>query len=365
MSAVDAESDWIELGTVPAKMELQQDPFTIVYNEKQNSLFLITKSQTLPEDMLLFQYSFKTNSWSKYLITPSIKGDLAYLLNKPMLIHGNKIYICCDDNPKAITILTIGDNNHNFAKLQQKQTSLDLNRDLIDAKAIMIRDQVHIIGGEGGKHLKHDPIPNSVETLHDDFWDIFNEAEIYAYGIAKLKDKIIIIGGNNGFDNVDIHHEYDINQNKWSRIDCKLPQLMNGFGCTKILNGQFLALFGGFAIKHDGNDIYEGEKGGDDIFIYSVKKKVFKKSKIKCPNKGGYQAITFCDRKQDKTVTFGYVRSMWLECVMEDHLFPPEYLIRIMFHYYWNECIHLFRDFSDNYKCGEHHKIDALKLLLF
>ena len=365
MSSPTTQPDWIFLGAVPAKVQWEQDSFVTVYNEGQSSLFLITKSQPRPQDMLLFQYSFKMNSWSKYTVTSSMMGDLGYLMCKPMVMHQNKIYIFRDSDPKAIAILTICDNNQ--AILQQKQAPpFDLSRELIAAKAIMIGGQVHIMGGEGNSrhHLKYDPMTNSFETLHDDFW------RIYGYGIIGLKDKILILAGSDGHEDSDIHHQYNINQNKWSRIDCKFPALMGDFGCTKILNGQYVALFGGYTRKHDMDHFVVGSWDGefrDDIFIYSVEEKMFRKSKIKCPNKGIYQAITFCDREQDKITTFGYVRSRWIKCGMEDHLFLPEYLIRILCDYYSSECIHLFRDFGEDndHDCGEHHKIDALKLLDF
>ena len=115
--------------------------------------------------MLLFQYSFKTNSWSKYTITSSLNGCLGQLLSHPMVMHHNKIYIF--RHPKAIAILTIGNNNQ--AELQQNEVLFDLSRKFVGAKAIMIRNQVHIMEGVEHLHLKYDPITNSLETLHDDF----------------------------------------------------------------------------------------------------------------------------------------------------------------------------------------------------
>ena len=91
--------------------------------------------------------------------------------------------------------------------------------------------------------------------------------------------------------------------------------------------------------------------------MYSVDDERFETSKIKCPAKADYQAVVVNDRKQDDMITFGYVRDKWRDCGMNYHLFPPQYLIKIICGYYWNEWIHLFR--NDN---GDHHKIDVFRL---
>ena len=54
-----------------------------------------------------------------------------------------------------------------------------------------------------------------------------------------------------------------------------------------------------------------------------------------------WDAVAICDRKGDKCITFGFVRDCWSRCGINNHLFPPEYLIRIMLKYYWNEYVHL------------------------
>ena len=122
----------------------------------------------------------------------------------------------------------------------------------------------------------------------------------------------------------------------------------NDFGCVSILNRKFVVLLGG-----DTNASLDG----DQIFVYYVQDQIFKKSKLKCPMVGEYEAISVNDREKDETVTFGFIRSRWKECGICDHLFPPQYLLKIICKYYWNEWIHLFGKSK-----GEHYKIDVLKL---
>lgn len=152
--------------------------------------------------------------------------------------------------------------------------------------------------------------------------------------------------GGHIFGALDIIHEYDINNNKWTKLIHKLPTALSGSGCTSILNGQYVILFGG--CNH-------GNK--DDIFIYCVRNGTFKESNIKCPKQGHHQAFAINDRKKDNLITFGFVRMCWRECDIDHHLFPPQYLIKIICRYYWNEWIHLFKMYQ-----GNHYKIDVFDL---
>ena len=127
-----------------------------------------------------------------------------------------------------------------------------------------------------------------------------------------------------------------------------MPADLACFGCVTVLNDRYVLLFGG-------TDEF---KLSDDIWIYCVQDQSFRKSLTKCPKEGTYDAESICDRNKDKCVTFGFVRDCWSKCKMNDSLFPPEYLIRIMFKYYWVEYIHLF-----DLKRAGHWKIDVFDII--
>ena len=94
----------------------------------------------------------------------------------------------------------------------------------------------------------------------------------------------------------------------------------------------------------------------DSMWQYGI----FKTVELKCPQSQTYQAFAITERKKDHLITFGYIRSKWRKCRMQNHLFPPEYLIRIICGYYWNEWVHLFgRD------DGAHYEIEVFELLDF
>ena len=75
----------------------------------------------------------------------------------------------------------------------------------------------------------------------------------------------------------------------------------------------------------------------DTIWIYNVANRAFRKSIVRCPIMGRFQAFTICDKNNDQLAVFGYIRSEWTRSEIDEHLFPLEYLIRIMGKYYFKE----------------------------
>ena len=215
----------------------------------------------------------------------------------------------------------------------------------IGAKGIMIQKKFHIIGGDGNKHSIYDSETHQVQGLNH----IPNP--MFFHCIARVKNKVLIFGGA-GSQPLDDIYEYGISGNSWNKLSIQLPSALYGVGCVSILNEQYVALFGG------SNDGQQGAQ--DDVFIYSVHDKVFKKSNIRCPTKQPYDVFATIDRPRDDLITFGFTRSRWRRCGINNHLFPPQYLIKIICRYYWNERVHLFDMCS-----GEHYQIDVFELFDF
>ena len=220
------------------------------------------------------------------------------------------------------------------------------------AQGTVIDNQYHVIGGYNAvgncKHLKYNEKANNFEVLHD-LSDISDLNSIHDHRLMIIKHKILIFGGSNGGNvSLDNIYEYDKLNDEWSILKVKLPKRLESLGCTKILNDKYVVLFGGI-------DTYYCRH--DDIWIYSIRDQTFQKSCIRCPGEDIYQAFTVNNRQRDKKIAFGYARVTWKECNISDHLFPPEYLIRIMHKYYLNEFVHLFD--SDD----EHWRIDVFDII--
>ena len=71
--------------------------------------------------------------------------------------------------------------------------------------------------------------------------------------------------------------------------------------------------------------------------MYNIADQTFKKSNVKCPRHDEYKAFTMNDKRKNELCTFGFVSCQWIKCGMNDHLYPPQYLIRMILSYYSKE----------------------------
>ncbi len=94
--------------------------------------------------------------------------------------------------------------------------------------------------------------------------------------------------------------------------------------CAGGINNKYVLLFGGY----DDTDHY-----CDDIYIYSLKNKTIKKSKIKCPSKSQFSCLTVNDNIKDEKIVFGYVRKEWVICNVSNY-FLSYYLLKLIHSYY-------------------------------
>merc|ERR1712130_829857 len=145
---------------------------------------------------------------------------------------------------------------------------------------------------------------------------------------------ILMFGGYD--ESKSKHHdniyEYKINGNKWNKMSIKMPKPMYVDQCTLAIRNKFVLFFGSY--NHD-----DGNKG--DIFIYSVSKRTFIKSTVKCPKDSVYHAITINDEKRDEKTVFGYIRKQWKLSQIPQHHFPPYYILTLMSSFYYNEFVHI------------------------
>ena len=318
-------SSWISLTCV------DNIGFDVVFDEKHESLFSISNEQVL-------RYSFGQNAWIKHKTNFLIASHVG-LQHKARAMDGEQQKIFINYKHGTIAIFTLHDNN---------QITFDVINDLDGvydgegSQGIMINNEFHIIGGIANKHIKYGPNDKKIQVLHD-FSDVLDVNGIQFHQIVRVKNKIILFGGFDTFDfpnDVDTVNEYDIIADHWRKLNCKLPKACSG--------QQYVVLFG---------DMVDNDKEQNHVFMYSVIDETFKRSRIKCPFKGDCRAFAINDREKDDIVTVGFLRSRWIQSGMNEHLFPPQYLIQIICGYYWNECINLLEIGARN-----HFKIDVFKL---
>ena len=332
---MDPQSPWNVLANIP---NISYYDVIVLYDNIRNSLFAIKHK------LGLFKYSFDTDSWTKYQIKSSLKKSLIRCSSYHAAVINcktNTIYLF-NASYSIMTKFQIMNNNKSIMELHQMPTDITA-----DSQAIIIKDECHIIGGfNNNKHIKYNTKTQKYQILHN-FEKLFNFRHLLNHKLIKIQNKLLIFGGYDGDKYLDTVYQYDIIRNKWNKLNCKMPKRLSDFGCTPILNGQYVLLFGG---------IGECNRYQDNIYFYSVRDQRFKTSNIKCPEIGEYQAITVNNEK-DTLTTFGFVRSKWKECGLSDDLFPPQYLITIICGYYLNEFVHLFD--TDN---GNHYRINVFDI---
>ena len=330
-------AQWQKLAPIPRANEAYS---TQVLHQSQ-SLFVIQAIKYQPG---LFQYSFINDSWVKYKIQSNYNDIFHCSRNHAAAINDdNTIYLC--DRKHQITIFKPKSDNE--CVMRTIKNLDEIKSGTMRGTGVMINNEFHIIGGKVSEHVKFNSNEQKCEILHDLKVALNLNAPRFT-AKSKIRNNILLLfGGLDGDERMDRMHEYDIINDQWARSQLKLPKPLSSVASTQILNGQFVLLFGG----NDGKYI-------NDIYVYSIRDKTFRESKIKCPERGCYGAFTINDKVRDSLVTFGWIRRKWRACGINSHLFPPEYLIRIMCGYYLNERVHLL-----NTHTGDHYKINVFDII--
>ena len=319
-----------------------QEYYIVIFNEVTQTIFVLNP-------IGLYQYEFNTDSWKRHCVCSNaltddfFRDDLNTMMqDHPAVINPNTNTLYFLNYIGMMAILKI--NIDIKSKWITKDKMINTN---FGSQGIIINDKYHIIGGyDNSKHLCYNVETNQFEELHD-LKHVMNLTDFIYYSrwIKMNKHQILMFGGRCITDSLDTVFEYNALQNKWIKINAKLPQKLSSFGCVSILYNQYVILFGG---RNKGYDHV------NDIWIYSVCDRIFTKSSVKCPEKGRYRAFAINDRKKDEIITSGYVTDTWRKYDMDDHMFLSQDVIWIIHKYYLNEWIHLFRD-----REGGHWKINV------
>ena len=330
-------STWQSLTTLPSNCDesiITQDPL-----DPAKSIYMVKKSGEV------LKYSCDEDKWNEQNVVNQLPS-----LFEPSTANidfiNKKIYALGSQGSMAI--LEIGKNDSKWELIMENCWELDR----FGSRGIIIKNQFHVINGFDSSdnlnlsaHIMYNEETKSANILY-----VFD----YQFGehqIVKIKNKLLLFGGASEYTFFDHIYEYDINENKWEFLRVAMPVKLSGSGCVAVLNGQYVLFLRG----------RREEIWCDDIWIFCVSDRSFRKSKVVCPDEDKYHgaAISICDRDNDKCITFGFVRDCWRKLGMDNnHRFPPEYLIRIMLQYYWNEYIHLFYLFD-----GDHWKMDVFDII--
>ena len=176
--------------------------------------------------------------------------------------------------------------------------------------------------------------------------------------MIQTTDKTVFSFGGNDIKGRGRNDIYFLNDKgkQWTKLsDVKLPAKLRNLGITVVVKGKCILLFGGEQDTEKGD--HHPWVDSNEIYIFDIKLSKLRKSKMNCPLKGRPKAMTFC--KENELAVSGYLREQWKNNKLDSYKFPPQYLVKIMEHYYVTEWIHLI---YNNFEM-KHFKIRVVDIL--
>ena len=158
----------------------------------------------------------------------------------------------------------------------------------------------------------------------------------------KSKQKLVLFGGydyaiTQSVKDLDDIWCYDINEDKWSMINIKLPIGMNSFGYSITPDQRYVIIFGG-EVK---------DKLVDDIWIWDLQTMEFIKSELKCPMPAGFRVMMMPFDINDVILVQAWIRFNNNEL----SLALPMELVRIIILFCICNDIYLMQHYRGNKMC--------------
>eukprot|EP01084_Bolivina_argentea_P035970 66578_1 len=291
------------------------------------------------------KYNIETNKWttmdiSEHTIWNDIilsdrscypvldtKQSVIYFLNNTYLIQMEL------NSKKIIKHLLSGENNHHNSSSQ----------------CIFLNNELFVIGGTWSHSIsKWNKRTKKLTPVSI----IYHKKRLSLFGLIcdNRTNSILIFGG---WDNISQSHwggvnhkkvdcilRYDASTNQCNKLPISLPETVTHPFCLKAINDTSVIIF------------------DDDIYIYSIKRQTITKSKIKCPSANRFSGFIVNDKIKNDKIVLGFVRNTWNNCKIDDHFFPPFYLLKIIHSYYLNEWVFLL-----DKKTRKHYKMNTLDIV--
>eukprot|EP01084_Bolivina_argentea_P077098 139785_1 len=298
MSATHSTNTWIHLTECPSLVKIPT-------GLDINNYIAINYSFHNSKINCIYKYNTDTDKWSK------IDGcnDIQNIPQFTAALDTKKQMLFLSHN---LNITQIQLNNGNIETIQ---TNSPNTTTCINDPTIVINNSLFMIGGyQNYSILKLDSESKSWVEFSDHGGEI---EEIHDFAMTyNHKNNCILLFG--GFDwdceeYVDFILEFNLQTKQWNKLPVALPRKMDSMCCTMAINNKYVLLFGG---KDDGGYYC------NNIYIYSIKNKTIKESKIRCPSKGLFSCVTVNDNIKDEKIVFGYVRNQWKTYNINDNYFP-------------------------------------------
>ena len=214
-------------------------------------------------------------------------------------------------------------------------------------------DECHSIGGDeyynSNTHKVWNNETKEWENIHT-FKEYSNGFDSFGLIYVSKRKELLLFGGYDYASDVNGHIDtiwkYCIPKQSWIRLNVKLPQKMNSFGCVITKNQQYIIIMGGF-----GNGEYH-----DEIFIFDLKVMKIRESKTKLPFKRYFGKAVIMENKEETDLcVHGFVR----QAMNKYNINLPFALISLVGIWTLTEYIHIIQDGA----WKEHWKINVDKII--
>eukprot|EP01084_Bolivina_argentea_P035972 66581_1 len=287
----------------------------------------------------IFKYDTVTNKWTKIKLF-----DTECKLGQCALDTKNQILYTKSGN--SLTSISL-DSHSKGNKTKYKTSDTTIYSDIF-----FLGNSLFCMGGVTNQLIFQ---WNSEYKSFTEISKMYNNARLDSFGLVYLKKKhcLMLFGGydyNTEQMQGDIL-EFEFKTKTWNKllISLPMPDTLGDICCITVINERYVLIFGGEHLWGEFND---------NIYIYSVEEKILRKSKIKCPSKSVFRAITVNDKMRDEKSVFGFVRKYWEICQINECYFPPYYLLRLIHTFYLVEQVYLL-----DIRANKHYKMSSLEIV--
>lgn len=302
-------------------------------NEDVISIFRTEHSYGIITKKSIQLYNGLNDTWQRQLLPDNVTLMDGILVQNISLFDAKTQQLYYKDNYNQLALKTWNLNNNEYNSIRCTVKSN------LDAKLLLINDELHLTGGYHGVHHIYNPMTKRYSIKHANGTrvpGIINQTAIY----LKLKQKIYLLGGCQAISFASVQYilSYCMKTNKWTRLLIDLPMKMYDFAVSSVCNDRYLIICGGEC------NIGRGSSScpSNTIFVMDVECFVINKCKIKCPARGSMRSIAFDNEQKMGLITFGFIRNLWKNKAFKNMIYLPVYLIELVQIYAITEELHLF-----------------------
>ena len=348
---------WLELAPMPLRGQEHQfipvSPLLHRYKNK-NTLYIIPNIVSPAHPLTIHKYDFDDDSWSELnVITTMPARPHANLCQFGFNNSGDNMY-AIDTYLAKMTVFNFDDNNN--CKVEHTKI-VDAIAGGYKSAAMIHKNEMHVVGAAKFKHFKCDLRNYKCTEVNDLAAAGVNNLKYADYCASiKTQGQWILFGGYRRGKCFDSIWFYDINDNSWNTSTTKLPKAIYEPACTTISNGNVVLILGGNSCNGRTNEIY----------MYHVKEGKCTKSRAKLPSDKldyvlEWKAVTWSHPINDNLLVNGWMKRIWKQCQMNEHLFPPQYLLKLIEQHSMTEMVDIFAARTTTLTL-RHYRMTAMQL---